>query len=113
VAWTPKARRNWINFSERVGKLHLKRLDHYGVQYRISLPGINLPLLAKGILDANVEFPGLALRYNLSKTTPSSSALLYSKPVKSKGIVSIRTFNSMNRGSRSIMVSDHLDNAAT
>lgn len=34
VAWTPKDRRNWINFSERVSELHLKRLDHYGVQYR-------------------------------------------------------------------------------
>jgi hexosaminidase len=99
VAWTPKQRRNWINFSERVGKLHLQRLDQYGVKYRISLPGINLK---NNNLEANIEFPGLILRYTLDQTTPSSDALLYTKPVKITGTVNMRAFNSINQGSRTI-----------
>jgi hexosaminidase len=97
VAWTPKARRNWINFSERTGKLHLQRLDQYGVKYRISLPGMHLK---NNNLEANIEFPGLMLRYTLDQTTPSPNALLYTKPLKVTGSVNMRAFNSLNQGSR-------------
>jgi hexosaminidase len=99
VAWTPKERRNWINFSERTGRLHLQRLDQYGVKYRISSPGMNLK---NNNLTANIEFPGLMLRYTLDQTTPSSNAFLYTKPIKVKSPVHMRAFNSLNQGSRTI-----------
>jgi hexosaminidase len=102
VAWTPKARRNWINFSERVGQLHLSRLDHYGVQYRISPPGIDLSQLAASMLKANVEFPGLQLRFSLNNTIPSPNSLLYVEPIQVIGAVNMRAFNGMQRGSRII-----------
>ena len=39
VAWTPESRRNWNNFAARMAELHLKRLDYYGVNYRIPPTG--------------------------------------------------------------------------
>lgn len=101
VAWTPKNRRNWINFSQRVGSLHLPRLDYYGVEYRISPPGINLLMIQNKILDANIEFPGLQLRYTTNGVLPTSSSLLYSEPIEiMNSAVNMRSFNSKNRGSR-------------
>jgi hexosaminidase len=101
VAWTPKERRNWINFAARVGQLHLKRLDQYGVLYRISLPGINPQEISQGTLAANNEFPGLLLRYTLNGTPPSSNSLLYIAPITiSNSTLAMRAFNSMERGSR-------------
>lgn len=101
VAWTPKERRNWVNFSERLGKLHLQRLDNYGVNYRISLPGINSEKLSEGILEANNEFPGLALRYTLNGTSPSIKSPVYRGPIPIKNTtITMRTFSKLNRGSR-------------
>src|SRR5262249_9541218 len=61
VAWSQAAQRNWQNFSARLGYLHLPRLDHVGVLYRLPPPGFTIT----DKLNANVEFPGLTLRYTL------------------------------------------------
>lgn len=106
VAWSPKNRRNWIDFSERVGRYHFPRLDNYDVAYRISPPGINLLLLSKKILDANIEFPGLVLRYTTDGTSPNSNAPIYNKPTPIKtSTIKMRAFNSKNRGSRDASIS--------
>jgi hexosaminidase len=40
IAWTPRARQNWQNFSQRLDQSHLPRLQAYGVQYRVA-PGLS------------------------------------------------------------------------
>ena len=98
VAWTPKSRRSWRNFSKRMGKLHLARLDQYGVLYRISPPGVRMVSYQ---LHANDEFTGLPLHYTLDGSEPTSSSKVYSKPFKiSSGLIRIGAFNSLGRSSK-------------
>lgn len=99
VAWTPAKRRNWQDFSARMGQYYLPHLDYYGVKYRISPPGIRLQ---NNILEANDEFPGLALRYTLDGTDPIPSSSLYQGPVQVNSTnIKIRAFTKDQRGSTS------------
>jgi hexosaminidase len=98
LAWTPANRRNWANFSARLGQMHLPRLDAYGVKYRLSLPGVN-PQTSN--LDANVQFPGLAMHYSLDGANPTMSSPLYQGPVPLTGSnAAISSFDTTGRSSR-------------
>ncbi|CAN5337855.1 hypothetical protein BH10PSE19_BH10PSE19_00450 [soil metagenome] len=101
LAWTPAARRNWHNFSERLGTLHLPRLDNYGVLYRIPLPGINPEKFLQGLLEANVEFPGLFMRYTKDGSIPSGESTLYKDPIKITpvSLLKMKTFTGEERSS--------------
>lgn len=100
LAWTPATRRNWHNFSERMGKLHLPRLDNYGVLYRIPRPGINPEKLLQGLLEANVEFPGLPMRYTEDGSIPSVHSKLYEEPIKiTPTSLKMKTFTTNDRSS--------------
>jgi len=97
VAWTSASRRNWRNFSMRMGHLHLPRLDQYGVNYRLSPPGIQI---ISQLLNANNEFSGLVMRYTLDGSLPMITSEIYKVPVKITGnVVEMRSFSSLNRGS--------------
>ncbi len=96
VAWSPAKRRNWRNFAERMGHLHLPRLDFLDVYYRLPLPGIRL---SNGVLYSNIEFPGLTARYELSDTIPSNTSHKYLTPVHtSSNQVTMRSFSTTGRG---------------
>lgn len=97
VAWTPASRRSWQNFSTRMGHMHLPRLDQYGVNYRISPPGVQI---ISDQLSANNEFPGLEMRYTLDNSTPTPNSELYKGPFNpADKPVQMRTFNTLGRGS--------------
>lgn len=101
IAWTTPTRRNWINFSERLGQFHLPRLDAYGVKYRISLPGINLSAIQRGVLEANIEFPGLTLRYSTDGKEPTAYSPVYMQTLNGSGAnVQMSAFDTTNRSSR-------------
>lgn len=97
LAWTPANRRNWTNFSERLGQMHLPRLDAYGVKYRLSLPGINIQTSK---LQANIQFPGLALHYTMDGSVPNANSPLYQGPVPLTGSVEISSFDTYGHSSR-------------
>lgn len=97
VAWTPASRRNWRNFSTRMSNLHLPRLDQYGVNYRISPPGIQVKSY---LLKANNEFSGMLMRYTLDGSLPTPDSEMYKGPVKIKDeLAKMRAFNTLERGS--------------
>lgn len=102
LAWTPANRRNWINFSERLGHLYLPRLDQYGVNYRISQPGIDHASFQGHVLLPSIEFPGLAIRYTLDGSDPTMQSPLYTTPIKIPAIekLKLRAFDMHGRGSR-------------
>jgi hexosaminidase len=106
VAWTAKERRNWINFSERVGRLHLPRLNHYGVAYRVSPPGLNV---SKKMLEANVEFPGLSLRYTKNGMLPTMDSSLYEQPIEIDSSIIMQSFSDANHSSRAVTLKQNTE----
>lgn len=93
----------WSVFLNQVGKRELPRLDYYagGFNYRIPAPGI---LNENGKVVANCQFPGLQIRYTINGGEPQPDSQLYNGPVKEKGVLRFRVFDSRGRGSRTIMI---------
>ena len=90
---------SWNEFANRLGQRELPRLDYLcnGVEYRLPPPGATV---RDGTLTANVDFPGLAIRYTLDGSEPDKSSKLYDDPISASGTVKLRSFDSRGRGSR-------------
>jgi hexosaminidase len=90
---------SWADFANRLGQRELPRLDFFkgGTAYRIPPPGA---IIEKGMLYANVQFPGLALRYTTDGTEPTADSPLYEGPVTVQGPVKIRAFDRRGHGGR-------------
>ncbi len=93
----------WNQFANMVGQRALPWLDSFrgGVGYRLPLPGARL---VSGKLEANVAFPGLAIRYTTDGTEPTAASTLYSGPVAVTGTVRLKTFDTRDRGSRTTVL---------
>jgi hexosaminidase len=73
--------RDWNEFANRLGQRELARLDAVSstpLQYRIPVPGVKIE---DGVLSANVDAPGLTLRYTLDGTEPTVASPRYEAPV--------------------------------
>ena len=89
----------WNVFTNILARKELPRLNSIfgGYHYRIPLPGA---VVENGLLKANVEFPGLDLRYTTDGSEPTIESLLFIGPVEVSGTVKIRAFNAAGKGSR-------------
>ena len=90
---------DWNRFANIVGQRELPRLDKLfgGFNYRIPPPGA---MVKDGMLHANVDFPGLTIRYTTDGTEPDADSPLYTEPVELSGKVWLRAFDTRGRGSR-------------
>ncbi|MDO2947288.1 beta-N-acetylhexosaminidase [Aeromonas simiae] len=52
----------WNRFANVLGQRVLPKLDQAGVEYRLSVPGARV---VGGVLEANVDLPGLPIQYSL------------------------------------------------
>jgi hexosaminidase len=98
--------REWSNFTNRIGKLELPRLDYLngGYFYRISPPGAKIE---NGKLYINSEYPGLQLRYTTDGSDPNPFSTEYEAPVElpaNVDIIKIRAFSTNSRASRLVEV---------
>ena len=95
--------KDWNIFANTIGQKELIRLNDFdgGVAYRISVPGATIE---NGILNANIEFPGLSIRYTLDGKEPTASSLLYTNPIAVSGNVKMKAFANNGRSSRTILV---------
>jgi hexosaminidase len=95
----------WNTFVNSVGQREMIRLDYFdnGVAYRIPPPGA---VIEDGKLNANTAYPGLQIRYTTDGTKPTVESYLYNSPVAVKGMIKLRSFNSIGRGSRVATVSE-------
>ena len=95
--------KDWNIFANTIGQKELARLDYVngGVAYRVSVPGA---IIENGTLTANVDFPGLAIRYTTDGSEPTATSTLYSAPVAVTGVVKVKAFATNGRGSRTILV---------
>ncbi len=93
----------WSQFVNVLGKRELPRLDYYqgGVSYRIPSPGA---IVRDGNVTANIQLPGLAIRYTTDGTDPGPESNLYAGPLSGKTMVKLRAFDSRGRGSNTITI---------
>ncbi len=93
----------WNVFANVLAKRELPRLAGLfgGFNYRIPPPGA---LLEDGTLKANVEYPGLIVRYTTDGSEPVRSSMKYDGPVQVPGTVRLRAFDLAGNGSRVISV---------
>ena len=90
---------DWNRFANIVGQREMPRLDYIygGFNYRLPPPGA---LIQEGKLYANIDFPGLSIRYTTDGSEPGVDSPLYSGPVEVSGQVMLRSFDTRGRGSR-------------
>lgn len=96
-------RQDWSRFASTVGKRELLRLDYYagGFAYRIPTPG---SVVKNGRVEANVQFPGLVIRYTTDGSEPTAASPLYTTPIDAKGIVKLKAFSASGRSGRLVEV---------
>jgi hexosaminidase len=99
----PQYQQAWSVFANILGKRELPRLDHYAGGYAYRLPTAGA-LVEKGQLKANVQLPGLLIRYTTDGSEPTAQSPVYSQPIPAKGTIALRVFNQAGRGGRTIRI---------
>ena len=87
---------DWNRFANVVGQKELPRLDHLfgGFNTRLPKPGI---LVKDGFLFANVETPGLFIRYTLDGTEPKVNSPVFTSELPYNEKISLKVFTSSKR----------------
>ncbi|WP_245957473.1 family 20 glycosylhydrolase [Chitinophaga flava] len=94
----------WSVFTNVLGKREMPRLDYYngGYNWRIPTAGTSVE---EGVVSANVQMPGMVIRYTTNGEEPTIKSPVYTGPVKAGGkIVKFRVFNTRGRSSRTTTV---------
>jgi len=91
----------WNKFANITGKRLLPVLNYYqgGANFRIPTVGAKI---VNGAVAANIQFPGLDIRFTTDGTEPSVKSPLYKEPITTKGAIRLRAFDHKGRGSRSV-----------
>lgn len=94
---------HWNGYANALGKKELPRLNYLngGYNYRVPAPGA---VIENGKLKANVEYPGLIIRYTTDGTEPTVNSLQYKMPAEVTGTVRLKSFDAADRGSRTVQV---------
>jgi hexosaminidase len=87
---------DWNRFANAVGQRELPRLDHIfgGFHTRLPKPGA---IVKDGLLHANVETPGLHIRYTRDGTDPDLNSPLYSAEFPVEGKICLKVFTPSGR----------------
>lgn len=95
--------KDWSEFVNVVGKRELTRLNYYqgGAGFRIPTVGARV---IDGTVQANIQLPGLTIRYTTDGTEPTINSKQYEQPITEKGLIKLRAFDSKGRGGRTIEI---------
>jgi len=95
--------KDWNRLANILAAKELPRLSFMngGYNFRVPLPGA---LVKDGMLYANVQFPGLEIRFTTDGSEPTAQSNLYSKPVKVSGTVKLKSFVQGGKSSRTSVV---------
>ena len=93
----------WNSIANALAAKELPRLSllNGGYNFRVPLPGA---IVREGMLYANVEFPGLEIRFTTDGSEPTMQSQLYTEPVKVAGTVKLKSFVKGGRYSRTSVV---------
>jgi hexosaminidase len=94
----------WNIFANSIAQKEIPRLSYLngGYNYRLPLPGA---IVENGTLKANVDLPGLAIRYTTDGSEPTAQSAIYNSPVKVSGTVKLKSFDKAGKSSRTSIVS--------
>lgn len=94
---------DWNRMANALGNKELQRLSFQngGYNYRVPLPGA---MVKDGMLYANVQFPGLEIRFTTDGSEPTIESQLYTGPVKVNGTVKLKSFVKNGKFSRTSVV---------
>lgn len=89
----------WSEFVNILGKRELPRLSYYagGFSYRIPTAGAKVE---NGKVVANVQLPGMQVRYTINGAEPAANSPVYTGPISEKGTVKLKVFDARGRGGR-------------
>jgi hexosaminidase len=95
----------WSSYLNVVGQRELVRLDYYrgGYHYRIPSPGA---ITADGKVQANIQIPGLTIRYTTDGSEPNVKSKVYVTPLNVKGTIKLKAFNSKGGSGRSVIITN-------
>jgi hexosaminidase len=87
----------WNRFANAVGQKEIPRLEYLfgGSNFRLPKPGA---IVKEGLIHANVELPGLTIRYTEDGSEPNESSKVYSMPIPFKGKMKLRSFLPSGKG---------------
>ena len=93
----------WNVFANTLAQKELPRLSYLngGYNYRVPLPGA---IIENGKLLANIEFPGLELRYTTDGSEPNANSTKYEGPVDGSSQVHIKAFDASGKASRVVSI---------
>jgi hexosaminidase len=96
-------RQDWNVFANTLAKKDLPRLSYLngGYNYRVPAPGA---IIEDGKLKANVEYPGLIIRYTTDGTEPTVNSLQYQNPVNVTGNILLKSFDASGKASRTVEI---------
>lgn len=82
----------WNRFANTVGQKEIPRLEKMfgGFNHRIPKPGISVK---EGNIHANVQTPGLIIRYTQDGSEPLETSPVYTAPISKKGGEKFRVFS--------------------
>ena len=93
----------WNVFANSIAQRNIPKLKYLngGYNYRLPLPGA---VVENGLLKANVDLPGLTIRYTTDGSEPTTQSSVYDNPVKVSGTVKLKSFDLAGRSSRTSIV---------
>jgi hexosaminidase len=93
-----KIQLEWNGYANTLAKKELPRLSSLngGYNYRVPPPGA---VIEDGMLKANVEYPGLVIRYTTDGSEPTANSTLFTEPVKVTGKVILQSFDLLGKSS--------------
>ncbi|MCE7061824.1 family 20 glycosylhydrolase [Dyadobacter sp. CY343] len=89
----------WNVFANTIAQKALPKWSYIngGYNYRVPMPGA---IVENGLLKANVELPGLMIRYTTDGSEPTAKSPLYEAPAKVSGTVKLKSFDVAGKSSR-------------
>lgn len=94
---------DWNKFANAVGQRELPRLDHIFGGFHTRIPKAGA-IVHDGLLHANVETPGLQIRYTRDGTDPDINSPLYSAEFPVEGKICLKVFTPSGRSGSTIYV---------
>lgn len=93
----------WNVFANLIGQKEIPRLEKLmgGFNHRIPKPGA---MVKEGMIYANVQTPGLIIRYTHDGSEPSETSAIYSNPIPYKGGEKFRVFTPSGDAGASIIL---------
>lgn len=80
----------WNVFANAVGQRELPKLEKiFGINQRVPKPGV---VVRDGLIFANVQTPGLVIRYTVDGSEPTVDSPIYTQPIPKRGGEKFRVF---------------------